>query len=280
MVSPKKLDPSSSPAAFYGSELRRLRESVGISQQALGERVFVSGAYIGQLENATRRPQLDLSRLIDKELGTGGHLERLHPLLRHSRVAEYFVEAAEHEARARTISEYAALVIPGLIQTREYAEAIFLGAQPLLKENELADRVAARLERQKIVEDPTGPVLWMILDEAVLRRVVGSRQVIADQLRHIIRLIIERHVIVQVVEFGAGAHALLEGLITLMTFEDAPPLVYVEGPHIGHLIDETALVAKCRQSYDLVRAAALSPEASLARIKSAVEEHKHASDPQ
>ncbi|MFI9788418.1 Scr1 family TA system antitoxin-like transcriptional regulator [Kitasatospora sp. NPDC051984] len=280
MVSPKKLDPASSPAAFYGSELRRLRENANLSQQALGERVFVSGAYIGQLENATRRPQLDLSRLIDKELATGGHLERLHPLLRPARVAEYFVEAAEHEARARSISEYAALVIPGLIQTREYAEAIFLGAQPLLKDDGLADRVAARLERQKIVGNPTGPVLWMILDEAVLHRVVGSRNIMAKQLHHIIRLIIERHIIVQVVEFGAGAHALLEGLISLMTFDDAPPLVYVEGPHVGHLIDETALVGKCRQSYDLVRAAALSPEASLARIKSAVEEHEHASDPQ
>ncbi|MFG2694360.1 Scr1 family TA system antitoxin-like transcriptional regulator [Kitasatospora sp. NPDC048407] len=280
MVSPKKLDPSSSPAAFYGSELRRLRESVGISQQALGERVFVSGAYIGQLESATRRPQLDLSRSIDKELGTGGHLERLHPLLRHPRMADYFVEVVEQEARARTISEYAALVIPGLVQTRDYAEAIFLGAQPLLNEPELADRVAARLERQRIVEDPTGPVLWMVLDEAVLQRVVNSRRVMAEQLRHIIRLITERQIIVQVVQFDAGAHAMLEGMISLMTFDNAPPLAYVEGPHIGHLIDEPTLVAKCRQSYDLVRAAALSPEASLARIKSAVEEHEHAYDPQ
>ncbi|PJN24944.1 helix-turn-helix transcriptional regulator [Kitasatospora sp. CB02891] len=280
MVSPSKIDPSASPAAFYGFELRRLREKANLSQQTLGERVFVSGAYIGQLENAARRPQLDLSRLLDRELATDGHLERLHPLLRHPRMADYFVEVVEHEARARTISEYAALVVPGLVQTRDYAEAIFLGAQPLLTEAELADRVAARLGRQGIVEDPTGPVLWMVLDEAVLHRVVSSRQVMAEQLRHIVRLITERQIIVQVVQFDAGAHAMLEGMISLMTFEDAPPLVYAEGPHIGQLIDETALVAKCRQSYDLVRAAALSPEASLARIKSAVEEHEHASDPQ
>ncbi|MCG6494945.1 helix-turn-helix transcriptional regulator [Kitasatospora sp. A2-31] len=247
-----------------------------MSQEKLGALTFVSGTYIGQLENATRTPQLDLSIRIDQALATGGVLERLHELLEYSRFADYFKEAAEHEARAMSICEYAGHVVPGLLQTSEYASAVCLGAQPLLSDDELAELVAARMERQRLVSDPTGPELWYILDESVLRRVVGDRQVMVAQLRHVAGLMVRRRMIVQVVSYEAGAHALLGGMLSLMTFADAPPLAYLEGQHAGQLIDDNRLVARCQRSYDLVRAAALSPEASLALIQSAAEVHENA----
>ncbi|WTU04453.1 DUF5753 domain-containing protein [Kitasatospora sp. NBC_00070] len=197
-------------------------------------------------------------------------------MLSYSRFAHYFSEAAEHELLALTINEYAPLLVPGPMQTEDYAAAVFLGAQPLLSEEDLASRIAARLERAGKLIDPTERLLWYILDEAVLRRVVGTRAVMAGQLRHIVDLIETRKVIVQVVEFAAGAHALLEGMISLMTFADAPPLAYLEGPHAGQLVDDSRLVTACSRSYDLVRAAALSPEASLALIRSAAEDHHNA----
>ncbi|MFD0276998.1 helix-turn-helix domain-containing protein [Kitasatospora sp. NPDC127111] len=279
MATPDRLPSGKSPRVYYGSELRRLREAhePKMSQEKLGALTFVSGTYIGQLENATRVPQLDLSVRIDKALTTGGVLERIHELLDYSRFADYFKEAAEYEKRAIAIDEYAALVVPGLLQTPEYARAIFLSAQPRLTEEELTERIAARMERTRLVSDPTGPKLWYILDEAVLRRTTGTHKIMSSQLRHIADLISRRRVIVQVATFDR-AHALLEGMLSLMTFVDAPPLAYTEGPHAGQLIDDSLLLARCRESYDLVRAVALSPEASLALILSAAEEHDHAQD--
>ncbi|MFF2145653.1 helix-turn-helix domain-containing protein [Kitasatospora sp. NPDC058190] len=267
------------PREYYGSELRRLREAVvpRMTQEKLGSLVFVSGAYIGQLETAVRVPRLDLSRRIDEVLSTGGVLERLHALLDYSRFAHYFSEAAEYEKQALTISEYAALVVPGLVQTPDYARAVFLSAQPLLLEDELDERISARMERTRLVADPMGPRVWYILDEAVVRRTVGNSQIMSAQLRHIADLIERRRIIVQVATFKR-AHALLEGVLSLMTFVDAPPMAYVEGPHVGQLVDESRLVARCQESYDLARAVALSPEASLALILSAAEDHEHAQD--
>ncbi|GAA2123393.1 helix-turn-helix transcriptional regulator [Kitasatospora saccharophila] len=282
MVSPSPLDPTRSPAAFYGAELRRLREKAGLSQQELADLVFISGTYVSQLEKAVRRPQEDLSRQLDVVLSADGHLERLHSLVRAVRsrqFADYFVEAAEHEQQAKTILEYAPLVVPGLLQTRRYAEAIILAANPLLDEEELEERLTGRMERQALIGDPTRLLFWAVLDEAVLRRVVGSREIMAEQLRRIAELVTKRQIVVQVVEFEAGAHALLEGMISLMTFEDAPPLAYMESVNVGHLVDETALVEKCRLAYDFVRTVALPQEESLGRIMKAVEEHEHASHP-
>ncbi|MET9399700.1 helix-turn-helix transcriptional regulator [Kitasatospora sp. NPDC002965] len=279
MAKEKILPPGKSPREFYGSELKRLRESATprMSQEKLGAMTFVSGAYIGLLETAVRVPQIDLSLRIDEALSTGGVLERLHDLLEFSRFADYFKEAAEFESQAVTISEFAALVVPGLLQTPEYARAIFLSAQPLLTEDELNNRIAARMERTNLVADPDGPKLWYILDEAVIRRTIGSQDIMAAQLHHVAELIKRRRVIVQIAPFDR-AHALLEGILSLMTFLDAPPLAYIEGPHAGQLIDDYQLFARCQESYDLARAAALSPEASLALLLSAAEEHENARD--
>ncbi|WP_455352221.1 Scr1 family TA system antitoxin-like transcriptional regulator [Streptomyces sp. SYSU K217416] len=159
MTQPRNTDPYTDPRAFYGSELRRLREAGGLSQDQLGERVFCSGTYIGQLESATRRPQLDLSRLFDEVPGTGEHLQRLCRLARKSKVADYFADAAELEQQAKTISEYAPVLVPGLLQTEAYARAITRTATPFAPQESVEERVRARLDRQRILDDPAHPVL-------------------------------------------------------------------------------------------------------------------------
>ncbi|MEW2489216.1 Scr1 family TA system antitoxin-like transcriptional regulator [Streptomyces sp. NPDC048411] len=130
MPQPKELDPYTNPRAFYGSELRRLREAAGLSQDQLGERVFCSGSYIGQFESANRRPQIDMSRIFDQLFGSGEHLERLCRLARKSKVASYFADAAELQERAKSIEEYSSLVVPGLLQTEAYTRALTQAAQP------------------------------------------------------------------------------------------------------------------------------------------------------
>lgn len=273
MTRPRELDPAESPRALYGSELRRLREEAGLSQDRLGEKVFCSGAYIGQLEAAVRKPQLDMSKQLDVIFGTGGLLTRICRLANHSRHADYFEAAADLEARAKAIYEFAPALVPGVLQIEPYVRAFILAAQPTISDEALRTLVSARLERSRLLDDETRPLLWTILDENVLRRPIGGRTVMAAQLLHIAELVEKRRIIVQVLPYSAGAHALLGGMMTIMTFDDAPPVAYMEGAHAGQLLDDPAVLAECQMSYDLARAAALSTEASLSLLRSVAEEY-------
>ncbi|GAA3372735.1 helix-turn-helix transcriptional regulator [Streptomyces sannanensis] len=275
MPGPKPLDPSSSPRALLGAELRHRREQAGLTQDELGLRLFVSGSFIGQLEAGTRRMVPEYARLTDDILGTDGFFLRNCKAATKSKYPDHFAEAAEAEAIAQTIKEYAPLLIPGLLQTEAYARAVFRAYQPTAMEETIDELVAARLDRARLLAHPTTPLLWAVLDEAVLRRKVGGAGVMAEALGHIAALMRRHRVIAQVLPFEAGAHAALHGALKLMTFSDAPPLAYVDGLGTGRLLDDPATLARHELTYDLLLASALSPEASLALIESAAEAYVH-----
>ncbi|MFI6402732.1 Scr1 family TA system antitoxin-like transcriptional regulator [Streptomyces sp. NPDC050548] len=260
---------------FFGTELRRRREDMGLSQAQLGALVFVSGAYIGQFEQANRKPQMELAIRFDEILKTDGIFERLClGLINDRRYADYFAKAAELEALATKICDFAPTLVPGLLQTTEYARAVTVAMNPLATEEYIEDKVSGRMDRARILKDATRPVYWAILHENSLRVPVGGPAVMARQLDHIANLMRERTVLVQVLPCAAGAFAVMNGMLTLMEFGDAPPTAYTEAVYSGNLLDDPAVVKRSYAAYDLLRAAALSPEASLALIESAAEDHR------
>ncbi|MFK4151618.1 helix-turn-helix domain-containing protein [Streptomyces fungicidicus] len=260
---------------FFGAELKRRREDAGFTQVELGTRVFVSGGYIGQFEQAIRKPQLDVAQRIDSTLQTDGIFERLcKKLIDDRRYADYFAKAAELEALATNISEFAPTLVPGLLQTPAYARAVTLAMNPLAPDEFIEEKVSGRVERARILKDATRPVYWVILHESVLRVPVGGPAVMAEQLEHVATLARLRTVIMQVLPYAAGAYALMNGMTVLMEFEDAPPTAYTEAVYSGNLLDDPAVVKRTHSAYDLLRAAALSPEASLALIESAAKDHR------
>ncbi|MFC8127061.1 Scr1 family TA system antitoxin-like transcriptional regulator [Streptomyces sp. NPDC057302] len=279
MPGPKDLDPSSSPRALLGAELRHARERAGLSQEDLGAPLFVSGSFIGQLEAGTRRMHLEYARQIDRRLGTEGFFERNCAAIAKSKYPDHFAEAAEAESVATGIREYAPLLIPGLLQTEGYARAMFRGGRPTATPDAIDELVKARLERAHILRDPTTPLLWAVLDEASIRRMVGGPAVMAEALRHVAALGQRHRAIVQVIPFSAGAHPITQGSLKLMTFEDAPPLAYAEGVETGRLEDDPATVARQTLAYDLLGASALSPQDSLALIESVAEDYTHEDQP-
>lgn len=279
MPGPKDLDPSSSPRALLGAELRHARERKGLSQEALGLRLFVSGTFVGQLEAGTRRLRPDMAPLVDEVLGTNGFFERNCEAANKSRYPEHFAEAAEAEAEATAIRQYAPLLIPGLLQTPGYARAVCRAYQPTAPEEKIEEFVAARMARTRLLDNPTEPMLWAVIDEAALRRVTGGPEVMAEALRHIAHLCRRGRAIVQVLPFGAGAHAAMEGSIKLMDFEDAPPMVYFEGVGTGRLEDDPATVKHQRFTYELLTACALSPQKSLALIEEMTQDYAHEEHP-
>ncbi|MEU8432602.1 helix-turn-helix transcriptional regulator [Streptomyces sp. NPDC029216] len=270
----KKLDPAS-PRALLGAELRVARERSAMSQAGLGEKLFVSGSYVGQMEAGTRRITPELAASIDGILGTNGFFARNCVAVAKSKYPNHFAAAAEVEAEALTIREYAPLALPGILQPERYARQVFRAYQPTATEDVIDELVANRLDRAALLKDPTTPMLWCVLDENVLRRVVGGPEVMAEALRHIARLIRSCRIVVQVLPFSAGAHASMGGTLKLMSFEDAPPLAYVQGNAIGLLLDDPATVARHTLTYDLLTASALSPQQSLALIESVAEEYEH-----
>jgi transcriptional regulator with XRE-family HTH domain len=260
---------------FFGTELKRRREEAGLTQVELGARVFISGAYIGQFEQAIRKPQLDIAQRIDVVLQTDGIFERLcKKLIDDHRFADYFAAVAELEALALKICEFAPALVPGLLQTERYARAITVAMNPFAPDEEIEKKVSGRMDRAKILKGPTKPVYWAILHENGLRVPVGGPAVMAEQLDHVARLARERVVLVQVLPYTAGAYAVMTGDLRLMEFPDAPPTAYTEAVYSGNLLDDPAVVKDAQQAYDLLRAAALSPEASLALIESAAEDYR------
>ncbi|WP_406456144.1 helix-turn-helix transcriptional regulator [Streptomyces sp. NBC_00876] len=273
MPHPKDLDPYTDPRAFYGAELRRLREAAGMSQGELGSRVFCSGTYIGLFEAAERRPQLELSRALDELLGSGEHLQRLCRLARKSKVAGYFADAAELQLQASFIGSYTSMLVLGILQTESYARALTRAAHPFATTEVVEGHVRTRMERTSLLDSPTAPVLWVVIHEAALLLPVGGNAVMAEQLTHLAEQTDSRpRVVAQVLPFSAGAHPFLHASMTLMQFADAPAVVYTESAYSGQLVEEPMLVEQYSAAYDLARAAALSPEASLQRIVSAAKE--------
>ncbi|WP_046501534.1 helix-turn-helix domain-containing protein [Streptomyces odonnellii] len=271
----KPLDPTSSPRAMLGAELRHHREKKGMSQNELGKPLFVSGALIGMLEIGVRKMQPEFAAKFDEIFGTEDFFLRNCEVLKKSQYPDHFAEAAEAEATAVMIKQYAPLLIPGLLQTEAYARAVFRAYNPTATEEEIDELVKARLQRAKLLAHPTLPTVWVVLDEAALRRAVGGSAVMAEALRHITGLMRRHRIIVQVLSFGAGAHAAMGGALKLMEFDDAPRLAYLDGLASGQLLDDPAAVRRYVLAYDLLGASALSPEASLALMESVAEDYAH-----
>lgn len=268
MVAPRELDPSASVLDYFGSELRRLRIRAGLSQERLGEIVNYTGALVGLVEVAKRSPSRDFAERCDGALGGEGVLTRLWPLVSRSGLPGWFQDYAELEARATEIRTYQAQVVHGLLQTEAYARAVLRPARP----GDLDGLTDARMKRQDILARTCPPRFWMVLDEAALRRGVGGPEAMRTQLHRLLDYRDAPRTVVQVLPFSAGAHAGLNGSLNLLSFEDSPEVAYSEGHSGGRMLTETGDVELCGVKYDLLRAAALSPDDSAELIAQVLEE--------
>ncbi|MFE2249749.1 helix-turn-helix domain-containing protein [Streptomyces lavendulae] len=268
MVNIRDLDPSASPLDYYGSELRRLREEAKLKQEDLGGIVFCTGSLIGQIETARKVPTRDFSERIDAALGTGGFFSRLVGLVLRSQLPTWFQPYAEMEAKAAYISTYQAQVVYGLLQTEEYARALLR----VDRTERVEELLAARMERQRVLEREQPPVVCVVLDEALLHREVGGRRVMREQLLHLLSHMSRQWTQVQVLPFSAGEHAGMIGSFTLLRFEDDPDIFYSESYDSAHMTANSPVIRERSLGYARVQGAALSPEESAALIARVMEE--------
>ncbi|MEU9195325.1 helix-turn-helix domain-containing protein [Streptomyces hundungensis] len=259
----------------YGEELRARREAAGLTQEELSQRAVMSRTHIAHIEAGRRRPDIADARRLDIVLGTGGFFERFLPSLDGRKVAEHFAEALEFEGQATVIREYAPKLMPGILQTEAYAREVLGSGHPPKSDEERERLLVTRLERARILDNFDSPVVWTLLDEAVLRRPIGGAAVMCEQLRHLCALGESRRIRVHVLPFAAGAHAILEGFVSLMWFDDLPPIAYVEGLKTGRVWELPSVVRQCQEVYDHALGDALSHRKSLALIRSVAEDYEH-----
>ncbi|WP_432139604.1 MULTISPECIES: helix-turn-helix domain-containing protein [unclassified Streptomyces] len=269
-----------------GMELRKLREAKKMTAEQVAARLLVSQSKISRLENGRRsisqrdvRDLCEVYEVEDKKL-----VESLMQMAKDSRQQGWWHTFGDVpysvyiglETDAESLRVYEPQIITGLLQTQPYADAIVRGGSPEAPEEEIQKRVEVRLRRQGRVTDEREPLrLWVVLDEASLRRVVGSRQVMREQLERVVEMAQLPHVTVQVLPFDAGAHAGLNGQYSILEFADASDssVVYIEGVTSDLYLEKAPEVQKYTVMYEHLRAQALNVEQSRRLLENAAKEY-------
>ncbi|MET8945980.1 helix-turn-helix transcriptional regulator [Streptomyces sp. NPDC004542] len=266
-------------AALFGARVRRLRLAAGLTQTELGDKVHVVGTRITQIERASgAKPTLELARALDVVLGADDLLVELWPYVYREAFPDWSRRFMEYSERAVVIRQYAAHVVPGLLQTEDYARGVLALDAMLDGEEQLEERVTARMGRQERLSSSDRPELVVVLDEAVLRRPIGGHDVMQQQLTHLLDAAAERRVSIQALPFDQGGHEAMGGSLTILTLPDGLEVAYTEGSDYGQLIEEPANVIRYKVIYDRLRAAALPPLMSLDMIRSVLEDNRRGSN--
>jgi transcriptional regulator with XRE-family HTH domain len=259
-------------------ELRRLRARSGHSCATVGTALGISASKISRIETGRIGLQADeVAALLGFYQVAKPLREELLELLRRaaepgwwqvqgSRLPELWQELIDFERSATAIVNYEPLVVPGLLQSADYAGALIHAANPALSEDEVENRVAARTARQALLGRPRPPRLLVLLEEGVLRRVVGDAGLMRRQVRHLEDAATRSNVTVQVVPTAAGAHPGLEGPFAILEFDGDPTLVYLENRRGSAILDEDADIAETTIALQHLQRIALSLEDSLALL--------------
>lgn len=256
-------------------ELRRLRKAAGLTTGEVGARLGLSQAKVSRVETGVSGLQIeDVAAMLGLYHVPAKRREEILELVRraaepgwvhvhrHS-LPEQWQILIEWEDTATTLLHYQPTMIPGIVQTSDYARAIIKGtADRDLPQSEVDTKVAARLGRQGILSRPLPPHLHVLLYEPALQAAIGGPSVLAAQMRHLWEMTRRLNVTIQVVPFAAGPHPGLEGPFVLMEFPTDPPLVHLENRVMSIFLEEEPHIASYRLAWQRILAKALSPERS------------------
>jgi transcriptional regulator with XRE-family HTH domain len=260
-----------------GRELRRLRESAGLSRDDAAAVLECGASKISKIETgkATMRPA-EVKALLDR-YGVTERDEVLR-LARDARRrsthrlpdwAQMFVGL---EADAAEIRTYETELVPGLLQTEDYARVVTQAADPTRDPREVERLVAARIERQERLRSAGGPLIWAILNEAVIRREVGGKEIIGRQLEHLANLNnTDPNITIQVMPFSAGAHPAMGSSFVHLRLVDPPDseTIYLEDMASADYLSNPAKIASYLTAFGMLAQTALDPAKSSILIKSA-----------
>lgn len=253
---------ASALAAFAG-QLKAWRKSRGWSQVALAAKIGYSDSLVSGVETMEKTPTLDFATRCDDEFGAPGTFVALHVLVTREAWPSYFSPVLDAEARATQIHEWELRDVPGLLQTEAYARSVISAGKPRLSPAEIDRKVSGRMERQQIFEQESPPMHWSVLHEGALRHVIGSVEIMKEQLDKLIAVAGTPDVVLQVLPFMAHDHPGTDGPIMVLDFADSPSIAYCECKGGGMLTETPSDVIDLMNTMNLIRAASLSPRESL-----------------
>ncbi len=251
----------------FGRQLKLFRERAGLDRTKFGSLTGYSASTIAAFEQGKRIPPPKFIDRADEVLDAGGVLSASKEEVARAQYPAFFRDAARLEAEAVELHVYANQAVPGLLQTDEYARAVFTNWRPLLHEDVVEQRVAARLARQEIFCRTQLPTISFVIEESVLRRPLGGWGVMRGQLEHILLQGQRRNVEIQVLPIEREEHAGLAGPFTLIETKEGRRIAYVEAQQDSRLYTARKPVREIEEQYGLLRAQALTPRESLAFVE-------------
>ncbi|WP_328500867.1 helix-turn-helix domain-containing protein [Streptomyces sp. NBC_00457] len=284
MALKRSLVPQSVYRRQLAARLRELRDTAGLTLTEVAEQIEINQGSLSRIETGERGTTPVLVRALLDCYGVDDPAQRADVLdlvradkeqqkpwwRKYSTVltATRYDGYLALEAGAVSMANYQPMLVPGLLQTEDYARAVISQMRMELTAPELESLVKVRMERQSSrlgVEQPAK--LWAILDEAVLRRTIGSAEVMRDQLRKLVEASEQPHITVQLLTFELGAHPGLYGPFVILTFSDPTPnLVWLENPKNSVYLEATDDVDNYTEIFDQLRACALGPSETRTRI--------------
>jgi len=271
MPSPREIDPAESPLTFFGSELRHYRTKAGLTIEQLAEKINYSTSQISAIETGKRPPTREFARLADDALGTDDALTRLWPLTRKSPFPVWFHRWVDIEEAAHTLKTWQPLLVPGLLQTEEYARSL-LSRRPDLTPEQIDAIVTARMQRQEILRREKPPLLCVMLDEGILHRPIGTKRIMREQLLALIEAAQRPRITLQVVPIASQALLGLEGAFVIASVPGETDFAYVDGVNQGYVTDRAGDVEAIANRFEAIRSLALPMPASLDWIAKVVED--------
>jgi transcriptional regulator with XRE-family HTH domain len=246
-----------SPLVRFGVEVKRIRLGLNLTQKHLGHSTGYSESYVCQVESGKLIPSERFATGCDDAFQTDGLFRGLLQQIEEGDHPVQFVPYVQLEQQAWNILDFSTMLVKGLLQTWEYAEAVFRAGHPSASDEMIRSKVAARMSRQQILKQDRPPMLWSVLHESCLRSNVGGPHVMACQLEYLMQVGSLPGVDIQVMPFVKGAVAVL----------------YSEDPQGGRLCRRMATVKSAMQKYDRIRAHALPPDDSMTFIEMVHEEY-------
>ena len=272
----RELDPGASPAAFFGNEVREARTRGKMSQATLGSAISYDATYVSKVETGSIVPDDDFVNAVDRVFPhMNGWFARFWSNSRKwdGQYPAWFKDWVDAELHARIIRWWEPLLIPGLLQTADYARELFRAWQTAEDPDMVERSVSLRLDRQGIFDRPNPPILLAVIDETVLWRCIGNPEIMSTQLEYLMALSMRPNIAIHIVPANVGAHAGLLGAFILADLEgDSGKVVYLETPDQGLVSDAVGLAANILGMFERVRSEALPRGASRELIQRVVSE--------
>ncbi|MFC7328952.1 helix-turn-helix domain-containing protein [Marinactinospora rubrisoli] len=262
---------SNGVALKFGRTLHQTRRLAGMTQERLAREVGVSSSHLSNIECGHRFPPPYLVVSMDQALETGGRLLRLWEQLSDSGRPAWLTALADLEREATTILDCQTTLFPGLLQTEEYAQTVLKASVPWASGDQIVKGVESRLERGRRFADSESPRLWTVLDEMIVKRCIGSPEIMRNQIAWVVELVERGRVTVQIIPMATPNHPGLSGPFRVISAPANPDVVYAESLHSGQIIDEPTHVANYRLLYGVLQAVALSPSQSLSLLRKELE---------